>query len=105
MPMPLTEQRLQEIAEWGEGLLQRGVDGRPMDAASRAIQQGLDEQKVSEGYVRDMRREVESEWKEGVSALPVPERPSLKAAKSRFVRKRGGGEAAWCDGSARAFLH
>jgi hypothetical protein len=44
-----------------------------MDEASRAIWQGLDEQKVSAGYVRDMRRGG-SEWKEGVSALPVPER-------------------------------
>ena len=59
-PMPLTEERLNEIEEWGEGLLQRGVDGRPMDDASRAIQQGLDEQKVSAEYVREMRRSVDA---------------------------------------------
>ena len=62
-PMPLAEERLNEIEEWGEGLLQRGVDGRPMDDASRAIQQGLDEQKVSAEYVRDMRRREDATGK------------------------------------------
>ncbi len=38
--MPLTNQRLEVTAQWGEGLLQRAVDGRPTDEASRAIQQG-----------------------------------------------------------------
>ena len=61
--MPLTDQRLKEIAQWGEGLLQRAVDGRPTDEASRAIQQGLDEQKVSAEYARGMRRQEEQSGK------------------------------------------
>jgi len=61
--MPLTDQRLKDIAQWGEGLLQRAVDGRPTDEASRAIQQGLDEQKVSAEYARDMRRREDESGK------------------------------------------
>ena len=60
---PLTDQRLKDIAQWGEGLLQRAVDGRPTDEASRAIQQGLDEQKVSAEYARDMRRREDESGK------------------------------------------
>ena len=55
--------RLKDIAQWGEGLLQRAVDGRPTDEASRAIQQGLDEQKVSAEYARDMRRREDESGK------------------------------------------
>ena len=55
--------RLKDIAQWGEGLLQRAVDGRPTDEASRAIQQGLDEQKVSAEYARGMRRQEEQSGK------------------------------------------
>jgi hypothetical protein len=61
--MPLTDQRLEDIAQWGEGSLQRAVDGRPTDEASRAIQQGLDEQKVSAEYARDMRRREDESGK------------------------------------------
>ena len=61
--MPLTDQRLKDIAQWGEGLLQRAVHGRPTDEASRAIQQGLDEQKVSAEYVRHMRRREDASGK------------------------------------------
>ena len=61
--MPLTDQRLKDIAQWGEGLLQRAVDGRPTDEASRAIHQGLDEQKVSAEYARDMRRREDESGK------------------------------------------
>ena len=61
--MPLTNQRLENIAQWGEGLLQRAVDGRPTDEASRAIHQGLDEQKVSAEYVRHMRRREDASGK------------------------------------------
>ena len=63
--MPLTDhwQRLKDTAQWGEGLLQRAVHGRPTDEASRAIQQGLDEQKVSAEYVRHMRRREDASGK------------------------------------------
>ena len=81
-PMPLTEQRLKEIEEWGEGLLQRGVDGRPTDDASKAIQQGLDEQKVSAEYVREMRRE------ENASGIRVCPHYPYQSAEQEYVATR-----------------
>ena len=59
VPMPLTKQRLKEVCEWGEGLLNRGVDGRPRDTLSREIQAGLDAQRDAAMDVEDARNRTD----------------------------------------------
>ena len=60
VPMPLTKQRLKEVCDWGEGLLNRGVDGRPRDAVSREIQAGLDAQRDAAMDVQDARNRTDA---------------------------------------------
>ena len=98
-PMPLTEERLNEIEEWGEGLLQRGVDGRPMDDASRAIQQGLDEQKVSAEYVREMRRKVDESGNRVCPHYPY------QSAEQEYVASRAMNLSAQQKDALFAMLH
>ena len=59
VPMPLTKQRLKEVCDWGEGLLNRGVDGRPRDTLSREIQAGLDAQRDAAMDVEDARNRTD----------------------------------------------
>ena len=61
VPMPLTKQRLKEVCEWGEGLLNRGVEGRPRDELSCEIQAGLDAQRDAAMNVQDARNRTDEE--------------------------------------------
>ena len=59
VPMPLLKQRLDDVRVWGDGLLDRFVEGRPTDEESLEIQAGLDAQKAAAEYVQEVRNRTD----------------------------------------------
>ena len=59
VPMPLLKQRLDDVRVWGDGLLDRFVEGRPTDEESLEIQAGLDAQKAAAEYVHEVRNRTD----------------------------------------------